>query len=150
MTIGGCAYECLDYTINDFGVYPVKYPKTNKDKCLGCGRCPEVCKTKAITIEDKLAVIDENVCRGCGKCFDHCPNDAKDIKFEGYQIYVGGRGVRGLVEGCPVEVDTEEEVLDTLNKVLDLMKKYSVNSYERLSTVMKRVGKEKFMEELNY
>jgi len=51
----------------------------NKDECVGCGACVEVCPQEAITMDD-VAVIDVNECIDCGACVDECPNGAITIK----------------------------------------------------------------------
>ncbi|RDY24046.1 RnfABCDGE type electron transport complex subunit B [Romboutsia maritimum] len=47
--------------------------KACKFGCLGLGTCKDVCKFGAISIEDGVAVIDEEKCVLCGKCIDICP-----------------------------------------------------------------------------
>ncbi len=51
----------------------------NKDECVGCGACVEVCPQEAITMDD-VAIIDVNECIDCGACVDECPNGAITIK----------------------------------------------------------------------
>jgi MinD superfamily P-loop ATPase len=57
------------------------------DKCVGCGKCEEVCNFDAVTFNGpandvckKTYIIDPIACEGCGVCFQFCPNDA--IEFE--------------------------------------------------------------------
>jgi len=57
------------------------------DKCIGCGRCEEVCNFDAVTLNgrannviDKTYTIDDVSCEGCGVCVHFCPVDA--IEFE--------------------------------------------------------------------
>ncbi len=47
-----------------------------KEKCKGCGKCKKVCPFEAVTIEKKLAIIDESKCTGCGQCVESCKFDA--------------------------------------------------------------------------
>jgi len=57
------------------------------EKCIGCGRCREVCNFDAARfngpgndIVGKTYAIDPISCEGCGVCVHFCPVDA--IKFE--------------------------------------------------------------------
>ncbi|WP_140945672.1 DUF362 domain-containing protein [Candidatus Thermokryptus mobilis] len=47
-----------------------------EDKCIGCGRCPNICFFDAIKMRDRVAVINKDNCTGCGLCFESCPVDA--------------------------------------------------------------------------
>ena len=57
------------------------------DKCIGCGRCEDVCQFDAAAfngpgnnIVEKTYTIDPISCEGCGVCVHFCPVDA--IEFE--------------------------------------------------------------------
>ena len=41
--------------------------------CLGFGTCAQKCQYGAITIQNGIAVIDEEKCGGCGECEAICP-----------------------------------------------------------------------------
>ena len=47
--------------------------KTCPNGCLGLGSCVKVCKFDAISVEENIAVIDENKCTACGQCLKACP-----------------------------------------------------------------------------
>jgi len=51
----------------------------NKEKCIACGKCQDVCPVFAIekTGSDKYEIT--NFCNRCGKCIDLCPVDAINI-----------------------------------------------------------------------
>jgi pyruvate formate lyase activating enzyme len=49
-----------------------------KDKCIGCGKCAEVCPQKAISyLKDKGLVIDRKKCDNCGLCAEVCVAGSK-------------------------------------------------------------------------
>ena len=53
--------------------------KINKDECVACGACVDVCPEGAITVDD-VAVVDEKKCLDCGACVDECPNNAITVE----------------------------------------------------------------------
>jgi ferredoxin len=54
----------------------VHVPKVNREKCVGCGTCRDICPGKAIHIENGIAVIDKDKCKKCRKCVKVCPINA--------------------------------------------------------------------------
>ena len=53
--------------------------ETDKDACIGCGQCVEICPVAALKLEDDIAVVDKEWCIGCGVCATVCPADALKI-----------------------------------------------------------------------
>jgi len=45
-------------------------------KCIGCGRCFEICPQKAHVIVNGVHKIDRNLCIGCGQCAETCYAEA--------------------------------------------------------------------------
>lgn len=41
--------------------------------CIGCSVCKKKCPEEAITMQDKLAVVDPAICSGQGVCIEKCP-----------------------------------------------------------------------------
>ncbi len=52
-------------------------------KCVGCTLCVKVCPFGAITMEDRLAVIELDKCNLCGACVEVCKFEAIEIKETG-------------------------------------------------------------------
>jgi pyruvate formate lyase activating enzyme len=55
------------------------YPElmTHDDKCVGCGRCLEVCPAKAVSLDAQTGrKIDRSRCNRCFECVDVCPAKA--------------------------------------------------------------------------
>jgi len=53
--------------------------KIIETKCVGCRLCVKVCPFGAITVKDRLAVIDLTICTLCGACVSACKFDAIDL-----------------------------------------------------------------------
>ena len=50
-------------------------------RCIGCGRCLEVCPHRVFRIaERKAAIIDRDACMECGACARNCPVDALNVE----------------------------------------------------------------------
>ncbi len=48
--------------------------EVDRDKCIGCGRCMQVCPTGAIRLDaEGKAVVSPDLCRGCAACMGVCP-----------------------------------------------------------------------------
>lgn len=47
----------------------------NKEKCIGCGVCAEVCPKNYIGMTEERIPIDAGLtCIACGQCVAVCPN----------------------------------------------------------------------------
>lgn len=58
--------------------------KVDKDLCVGCEECLEVCIYAGISKEDGKAQINQKNCLGCGRCERKCPNDAISITIDDF------------------------------------------------------------------
>jgi len=86
--------------------------KVDKEKCVGCGACVNVCPAGAISVKDDKAVISDK-CVDCGRCAQVCPAHAiypgtqsrQDVSLNQGQMFPGsgfgmGRGSgRGMGMG---------------------------------------------------
>jgi uncharacterized protein (DUF362 family)/ferredoxin len=55
-------------------------PEVNKNECIGCKKCMEVCPAKAITMVDNKPHIDRKKCITCFCCQEFCPKGAMKVK----------------------------------------------------------------------
>ena len=54
----------------------------DKNKCIGCGSCVQLCPVNAISFDgDGKAIIDPNLCIKCGTCEASCPVQAIKINY---------------------------------------------------------------------
>jgi len=51
-------------------------------KCIGCGKCQEVCRFEAVKNKGDKFKIDSLACEGCGACTLICPVDVITLKAE--------------------------------------------------------------------
>ena len=46
----------------------------NSEKCIGCGRCTEVCPHGVFEkVKRKVRITDKDLCMECGACVKNCP-----------------------------------------------------------------------------
>jgi ferredoxin len=63
----------------------------DSDLCTGCGTCAETCQFGAISVDDRLAVVETVACMGCAICVSRCPQEALSL-------------VRDASRGEPLEI----------------------------------------------
>ncbi|MFV0411927.1 MAG: mercury methylation ferredoxin HgcB [Oscillospiraceae bacterium] len=51
-----------------------------KDKCVGCGKCTEVCPHGVFAVQNgKAAIVALNSCMECSACTQNCPVSALTV-----------------------------------------------------------------------
>ena len=88
--------------------------RVDKEKCVGCGACVEVCPAQAISMVGGKAKINADKCVDCGRCAQVCPQGALYLGAGAQQSFflnqgrispasglgMGGRGLgRGMGRG---------------------------------------------------
>jgi len=51
----------------------------NRDNCVGCSKCLQVCPEGAIKLYEGKSQTNRAVCKCSGKCVEVCPNEARNI-----------------------------------------------------------------------
>ena len=102
-------------------------PWIDKEKCIGCQACIQVCTVGAIQMKGEKAEIDMEKCIRCGKCHDACSQEA----------------VRHDSEKIPIEVE------QNLNKTRQLMENFKTEEEQKafLERTIKHYNKEKTVAE---
>ena len=60
--------------------YGLPKAKINKEKCIECGKCKELCKFNAVKHINNKYIIDQYACEGCQVCKLKCPTNAIEIE----------------------------------------------------------------------
>ena len=81
----GCNMHCSwCHNPETIAMHPVLMHYENK--CIGCGKCFEICPNKAHKIVDGKHVIDKPLCKNCGKCAENCFADALVMSSKEYTV----------------------------------------------------------------
>ncbi|MBQ5728125.1 MAG: 4Fe-4S binding protein, partial [Mailhella sp.] len=62
--------------IEESRVCPLKVPALDREKCIGCEKCRDICTYKAIASFAGRISVFPDMCHGCGGCFAVCPSGA--------------------------------------------------------------------------
>jgi MinD superfamily P-loop ATPase len=78
----------------------------DKEKCILCGKCAQICKYNAIAIVNKQVLIFNELCHVCGGCKIVCPVDA--IIEKERKIGVLKKGISGKIKVYYALLETAE------------------------------------------
>ena len=143
-TVSACPNACSRPRESEIGFCAAVQPRLDADACMGCNLCADICKEKALVLQDEKPVLDRNRCIRCGDCVHCCPTDAWKIERMGYAVYAGGKMGRHprLAEKIADFVD-EGQGMRIIQSCLDFYQQHSEKK-ERLSDLIRRVGMDKF------
>ena len=128
----GCQLSCV-WCQNPETKSPSQEISFDKEKCIKCKKCLEVCKDNAISFSNKYR-IDRDKCNLCGECINACQN--KGLKFAGKSYDVDILFEKILRDktfydnsGGGVTFSGGEPTfhMDYLNKLLKKLKKESIH-----------------------
>lgn len=70
-----CPLRCV-WCHNPESLYKKPSIQWFKVKCIACGTCVEICKQKALKLDEEGMRIDRDKCIACGECVEACPGTA--------------------------------------------------------------------------
>ncbi len=79
-------------------------PVVDKEKCVACGACHDICAHDAPNLVGGTMEVDWNKCYGCGRCLDVCPVGAiaaDDHDAALYLNYKIAEYAKAVVDGRP-------------------------------------------------
>ena len=51
------------------------------EKCIGCGKCLEVCPHSVFSLQERKArIVERDACMECGACSMNCPTEAISVQ----------------------------------------------------------------------
>jgi len=81
----GCSLRCR-WCHNPESVSPNPEIGFLKNKCIGCGKCAEVCPSGAHVLRNGTHLFTRELCTACGKCVEACLPDA--LEYYGMELSV--------------------------------------------------------------
>ncbi len=149
IAVTGCPHNCAKASENDVGIMGGILPKWNKNICIDCNLCVNICPAKAIYEKDGEYKFDEEKCIYCSVCTSTCPTDAWEIEKQGSTVWIGGTLGKfpRLATQLTDIIEDEEEVLEAIDKSI----KYYQNNgrkKERFGHMIDKVGEEKVKKDI--
>lgn len=123
VVLAGCSNCCEPPFLMDLGIIGQHIPTVTDTPCARCKRCLGVCYEGAIRMDDDGPSINPRQCINCEFCAKACPEGKIVIEKRGYKIVAGGRSFRHPVIAKTTHAFiNKEEVVDTVNKLVQLLK----------------------------
>lgn len=143
-TVSACPNGCSKPRENELGFGAVVQPRLDADACTGCGLCVDICREKALAMQDEKPVLDLSRCILCGDCIQSCPTDAWKTERKGYSVFAGGMMGRHPRLGEKI-ADFVDEGHGTriIQRCLDFYREHG-KKRERFGDLIQRVGMDEF------
>lgn len=103
-TAGLASAKAGKFILSEFEEVEPFFAFVDKEKCIGCRICENVCKFKAVTV-NKKAEINPKACVMCGICVSACPSDAIDMGF------FSNDGIEAMIDALTEEKNAEPLIL---------------------------------------
>lgn len=88
-----CPFGAMQSLTNKINVFDVRI---DKEKCVKCKRCIQVCPTLSMSEESLEQGRARITCMKCGKCIDNCPKGAISYHVKGTDVAGNNRAYRLL------------------------------------------------------
>lgn len=140
ISISECPSACSRPQIADIGLLGACVPNITDTTCDLCEACVEACKEGAVSIQIDRPVIDKEKCLYCGQCIDVCPNGVLIKGKTGYRIQIGGKLGRHprLAEEMP-GIFEPDDVVNFVEKCLDYYQMHNRKG-ERFGEILSKNG----------
>ncbi len=139
ITFSDCPNACSQPQIKDIGIIGACVPRVVDEECTLCNSCVDVCKEKAIMLDNSLSkpVIDFALCLKCGKCIEACPTGTIAKGGAGFRVQLGGKLGRHprLARELP-GIYSEAEVIEIVKACIKFYKENS-SLGERFAEIFK-------------
>ena len=97
--------------------------KINENKCIGCGKCTEICPGNLLILKNKKAAIrDIRDCWGCTACVKVCPKNAICYQLS---ADLGGAGAKLFANDEKNTLKWIVEFPNGAEKIIEINKKQS-------------------------
>jgi uncharacterized Fe-S center protein len=93
-------------------IHDSSYPVYQKDTCIYCGVCAEICPFHAIKVNEEVWEYNEQKCFGCGACVDSCPSNALTFQDADLQFLLA----------CSAKACVQEKTVLYLNELKRIAK----------------------------
>jgi adenylylsulfate reductase subunit B len=95
----------------------------DEKKCIGCGKCADICPGNLIFVENlKAQIHDVRDCWGCTACVKICPQNAICYRLA---ADLGGAGAKLFAEDSPQKLTWKIKKIDGEEIFLEVDKKQS-------------------------
>jgi anaerobic sulfite reductase subunit C len=143
-TVSACPNACSRPLENEIGFCAAAEPTLEADACMGCGLCVNICREKALVLQDGKPLLDGSRCVHCADCMQSCPTDAWKTKNMGYSVYAGGKNGRHPTQAEKIaDFVDEEQGMMIIARCLDFYRQHG-KKRERLGDMIRRVGMDEF------
>jgi len=140
VSVSDCPNACSRPQIADIGLIGAREPRITDEACSLCAACVEICREKALSLNDAGPVLDSGKCLACGQCIEACPTGTLKQGARGYRVLAGGKLGRHprLASDVGGIFDTDR-VLEVVERVVGFYMRYCREG-ERLGEILRNKG----------